>query len=185
MAVKLWLQLFPVRSYYFWIISLLITPRELITRRFMTIEIIRSPRGAIYLVIGGGKPMDFRIQCYSAGRIIFVNICLGIFTRRLIDPDSHLGLCIQNNVYPISDHRRRFIRKKFNTLHAPEREKKSGGWILYDADVDNILLPPPKKRGAISETNCPAVAGIKRNQSSTHAWTLITIIIDWIQYLQW
>lgn len=68
--------------------------------------------------------MDFRIQCYSAGRIIFVNICLGIFTRRLIDPDSHLGLCIQNNVYPISDHRRRFIRKKFNTLHAPEREKK-------------------------------------------------------------
>lgn len=130
--------------------------------------------------------MDFRIQCYSAGRIIFVNICLGIFTRRLIDPDSHLGLCIQNNVYPISDHRRRFIRKKFNTLHAPEREKKkSGGWILYDADVDNILPPPPKKRGAISETNCPAVAGIKRNQSSTHAWTLITIIIDWIQYLQW
>lgn len=132
-----------------------------------------------------GKPMDFRIQCYSAGRIIFVNICLRIFTRRLIDPDSHLGLCIQNNVYPISDHRRRFIRKKFNTLHAPEREKKSSGWILYDADVDNILLPPPKKRGAISETNCPAVAGIKRNQSSTHAWTLITIIIDWIQYLQW
>lgn len=185
MAVKLWLQLFPVRSYYFWRISLLIIPWELITRRFMTIEIIRSPRGAIYLVIGGGEPMDFRIQCYSAGRIIFVNICLGIFTRRLIDPDSHLGLCIQNNVYPISDHRRRFIRKKFNTLHAPEREKKSGGWILYDADVDNILLPPPKKRGAISETNCQAVAGIKRNQSSTHAWTLITIIIDWIQYLQW
>lgn len=50
--------------------------------------------------------MDFRIQCYSAGRIIFVNICLGIFTRRLIDPDSHLGLCIQNNVYPISDHKK-------------------------------------------------------------------------------
>lgn len=55
MAVKLWLRLFPVRSYYFWRISPLITPWELITRRFMTIEIIRSPRGAIYLVIGGGN----------------------------------------------------------------------------------------------------------------------------------
>lgn len=55
MAVKLWLRLFPVRSYYFWRISPLITPLELITRRFMTIEIIRSPRGAIYLVIGGGN----------------------------------------------------------------------------------------------------------------------------------
>lgn len=68
--------------------------------------------------------MDFRIQCYSAGRIIFVNICLGIFTRRLIDPDFHLGLCIQNNVYSISDHTRRFIRKKFNTFYAPEQKKK-------------------------------------------------------------
>lgn len=129
--------------------------------------------------------MDFRIQCYSAGRIIFVNICLGIFTRRLIDPDSHLGLCIQNNVYPISDHRRRFIRKKFNTLHAPEREKKIRRMNIVWRRRRQHPPPPPKKRGAISETNCPAVAGIKRNQSSTHAWTLITIIIDWIQYLQW
>lgn len=55
MAVKLWLRLFPVRSYYFWRISPLITPWKLITRRFMTIEIIRSPRGAIYLVSGGGN----------------------------------------------------------------------------------------------------------------------------------
>lgn len=88
--------------------------------------------------------MDFRIQCYSAGRIIFVNICLGIFTRRLIDPDSHLGLCIQNNVYPISDHRRRFIRKKFNSLHAPEREKKNPAdeYCMTQTSTTSSPLPP-------------------------------------------
>lgn len=159
MAVKSWLQLFPVRSYYFWRIILLITPWELITRRFMTIEIIRSPRGGIYLVIGGGKPMDFRIQCYSAGRIIFVNICLGIFTRRLIDPDSHLGLCIQNNVYPISDHRRRFIRKKFNTLHAPEREKKIPRMNIVWRRRRQHPPPSPQKTRSYKWNKLPGCCG--------------------------
>lgn len=106
-----------------------------------------------------GKPMDFRIQCYSAGRIIFVNICLGIFTRRLIDPDSHLGLCIQNNVYPISDHRRRFIRKKFNTLHAPEREKKIRRMNIVWRRRRQHPPPSPQKTRSYKWNKLPGCCG--------------------------
>lgn len=67
MAVQSRLQLFPVRSYYFWRISLLITPWELITRIFMTIEITRSPRGAIYLVIEGGNLWIFEFSVTVQG----------------------------------------------------------------------------------------------------------------------
>lgn len=67
MAVKLRLQLFPARSYYVWKICLLIIPWELITRIFMTIEIIRSPRGAINLIIEGGNLWIFEFSVKVQG----------------------------------------------------------------------------------------------------------------------